>query len=158
MLTNENVKNISEKERDLIRNLLAFSSMIDNTSPDLAMDFLKNYCEVNKFSLPKEVLEKKPIENIFTSSLIKWSKKSLELDVLRLKNTFLKENLNPKVVESLVNLLALKWELNEEIFWRIKNMAETNNDKEQLERAVQAKAEKILKELKFQLTEKIKNK
>jgi|YelNatPaOPRAMG01_1025707.scaffolds.fasta_scaffold04495_3 hypothetical protein len=156
MLTNENVKNISEKEKDLIRNLLAFSSMIDNTSPDLAMDFLKNYCEVNKFSLPKEVLEKKPIENIFTSSLIKWSKKSLELDVLRLKNTFLKENLNPKVIESLVNLLALKWELNEEIFWRIKNMAETNNDKEQLERAVQAKAEKILKELKFQLTEKIK--
>jgi hypothetical protein len=156
MLTNENVKNISEKEKDLIRNLLAFSSMIDNTSPDLAMDFLKNYCEVNKFSLPKKVLEKKPIENIFTSSLIKWSKKSLELDVLRLKNTFLKENLNPKVIESLVNLLALKWELNEEIFWRIKNMAETNNDKEQLERAVQAKAEKILKELKFQLTEKIK--
>ena len=156
MLTNENVKNISEKEKDLIRNLLAFSSMIDNTSPDLAMDFLKNYCEVNKFSLPKEVLEKKPIENIFTSSLIKWSKKSLELDILRLKNTFLKENLNPKVIESLVNLLALKWELNEEIFWRIKNMAETNNDKEQLERAVQAKAEKILKELKFQLTEKIK--
>jgi len=156
MLTNKNVKNISEKEKDLIRNLLAFSSMIDNTSPDLAMDFLKNYCEVNKFSLPKEVLEKKPIENIFTSSLIKWSKKSLELDILRLKNTFLKENLNPKVIESLVNLLALKWELNEEIFWRIKNMAETNNDKEQLERAVQAKAEKILKELKFQLTEKIK--
>jgi hypothetical protein len=132
---------LKEKKDDLRRNLNIFSGMVKNIGAVLAMKFWMDYCEINKNSFPGEIFQDEGLRNELEKAILEWVQKTLEDNINDLKN----KEFNQKDIEKLINLLSSKWDIEEMVFRRLKDAAETEGDCLQLKTGAEVRAKRIAK-------------
>jgi hypothetical protein len=131
---------LKEIKDDLRRNLNIFAGMIKNIGVILAMNFWMDYCEINKNSFPEEIFRDEDLRSELEKAIYEWTQKTLEDNIDDLKN----KELDYKDIEKLINLLSLKWDVEEAIFQRVKDAAETEDDNLRLKTSVEVRAKRII--------------